>query len=270
MVTTHHPPFYYQSRGEIRGEMTELLKPLSFRGDRAVGVLLLHGFTGSPASLRPWAEHLAAADFSIELPVLPGHATSWRDLNRTTWHQWYAAAQISYLKLQKECDQVFIAGLSMGGALALRLAQHQRDVSGLLLVNPALQAKNKLLGLAPVLGKFIPSVPAVGNDIAKPNITEHSYDRTPIAAAASMLDLWWDVKKGMHLITTPLQVFTSLNDHIVPTSSSEYILRQVSTPPNHREQIILEQSYHVATLDYESDVIFENSVRFVNEKSKVS
>lgn len=266
----HHPPLYHQSTRENGALMTNPLQPFSSRGNHPVGVLLLHGFTGSPASMRPWAEHLAAANFSVDLPVLPGHATSWQELNRTTWHQWYAAAQISYLKLLKECDEVFVAGLSMGGALALRLAQHQREISGLMLVNPALQAKNKLLKLAPVLGKVIPSVPAVGNDIAKPNVTEHSYDRTPIAAAASMLDLWSDVKKGLHLVTTPVQVFTSLNDHIVPVSSSELIINNVSTPLVHREHIFLEQSYHVATLDHESDVIFDKSVQFVKSKSKVS
>ncbi len=250
--------------------MIDQLQPFSSRGSHPVGVLLLHGFTGSPASMRPWAEHLAAENFSVELPALPGHATSWQELNRTTWHQWYAAAQISFLKLLKECDEVFVAGLSMGGALALRLAQHQREISGLMLVNPALQAKNKLLKLAPVLGKVIPSVPAVGNDIAKPNVSEHSYDRTPVMAAASMLDLWTDVKKGLHLVTTPIQIFTSLNDHIVPVSSSELIINNVSTPSAHREQVLLEQSYHVATLDHECDQIFTKSVEFVKSKSKVS
>lgn len=242
-------------------------EPISYYGSSGVGVLLLHGFTGSPASMRPWAEHLMTRGYSVELPTLPGHATSWQDLNRTTWHQWYAAAQISLLKLAKESNQVFVGGLSMGGALALRLAQHQPTVSGLMLVNPALQAKNKLLKLAPVLGKVIPSVPAVGNDISIPNVSEHSYDRTPVVAAASMLELWTDVKKGLPLVTAPTQVFTSLNDHIVPVSSSELILNSISTSPYHREQILLEKSFHVATLDHEAAVIFDRSVEFIQQKA---
>ena len=249
--------------------MNHLTAPLSSRKSD-VGVLLLHGFTSSPASMRPWAEHLIEQNYSVELPVLPGHATKWQDLNQTTWHQWYAAAHLAYLKLAADCSSVFIAGLSMGGALALRLAQHQPEISGLLLVNPAILAKNKLLKLAPVLGKIIPSVPAVGNDIAKPATNEYSYDRTPVVAAASMLDLWQDVRKGLHLVTTPTLIFTSHNDHIVPPKSSELIYQNISTPPMHLEQIFLERSYHVATLDYEMDEIHRHSINFIKSKTKLS
>lgn len=249
--------------------MHDLTAPMSSRGS-AVGVLLLHGFTGSPASMRPWAEHLIGQQYSVELPVLPGHATKWQDLNQTTWHQWYEAAHLAYLKLAKDCSTVFIAGLSMGGALALRLAQHQPEISGLLLVNPALFAKNKFLKLAPVLGKIISSVPAVGNDIAKPATFEYSYSRTPVAAAGSMLDLWQDVRKGLHLVTSPTLLFTSYNDHIVPPKSSALIYKSISTPQPHREQIFLDRSYHVATLDYDMHIIFEQSIKFIKSKTDLN
>jgi len=244
------------------------LEPISSRSSSQIGVLLLHGFTGSPASLRPWADHLVAENFSVELPALPGHATNWRDLNRTTWHQWYAAAKLALLKLSQDTEQVYVAGLSMGGALALRLAQHHTDISGLILVNPALQAKNKLLHLAPALAKLIPSVPSVGNDIAKPGITEHSYNRTPVAAAASMLELWADVKKGLHLVDKPVQVFTSTNDHVVPVSSSNLILQSISTARHLKEQVVLEKSFHVATLDFDQNIIFEKSVSFIKSRAE--
>lgn len=244
------------------------LEPISSRSSSQIGVLLLHGFTGSPASLRPWADHLIAENFSVELPALPGHATNWRDLNRTTWHQWYAAAKLALLKLSQDTEQVYVGGLSMGGALALRLAQHHIDISGLILVNPALQAKNKLLHLAPALAKLIPSVPSVGNDIAKPGITEHSYNRTPVAAAASMLELWADVKKGLHLVDKPVQVFTSTNDHVVPVSSSNLILQSISTAPHLKEQVVLEKSFHVATLDFDQNIIFEKSVSFIKSRAE--
>src|SRR5690606_8957900 len=82
----------------------------------AVGVLLCHGFTGSPQSLRPWGEQLAAAGYSVELPRLPGHGTTWQEMNRTTWQEWYACVDEALTRLRGHCSTTFVAGLSMGGA----------------------------------------------------------------------------------------------------------------------------------------------------------
>src|SRR3954452_23036284 len=85
-----------------------------------VGVLLSHGFTGSPASMRPWAEHLAAQGYAVSLPRLPGHGTTWQEMNRTTWADWYAEVERAFLALANQVDTVVVGGLSMGGALVLR------------------------------------------------------------------------------------------------------------------------------------------------------
>ena len=90
-----------------------------------VGVVLSHGFTGSPQSLRPWAEHLAAAGFTVRLPRLPGHGTRWQDLNATRWPDWYGEIERAFDALRGRCDQVFAGGLSMGGTLVLRLAEQR-------------------------------------------------------------------------------------------------------------------------------------------------
>ncbi|CAM5292638.1 Carboxylesterase OS=Streptomyces violarus OX=67380 GN=FHS41_005791 PE=4 SV=1 [Streptomyces violarus] len=101
-------------------------------------VLLCHGFTGSPQSLRPWAEHLAARGLTVSLPLLPGHGTRWEDLRMTGWQDWYAEVDRELRLLCERREQVFVAGLSMGGALALRLAaKHGDAVSGVVVVNPA-------------------------------------------------------------------------------------------------------------------------------------
>ena len=94
-----------------------------YAGDARVGVLFCHGFTGSPWSLREWAGFTADAGYRVALPRLPGHGTSWQELNQTTWRDWYAAVERSFRDLRADCDVVFIAGLSMGSALALRLAE---------------------------------------------------------------------------------------------------------------------------------------------------
>ena len=110
-----------------------------------VGVLLCHGFTGSPQSLRPWAEYLAERGLTVSLPLLPGHGTRWQDMQLTGWQDWYAEVDRELRALLERCAQVFVFGLSMGGALALRLAaKHGDAVSGVVVVNPA----NKVHGLA--------------------------------------------------------------------------------------------------------------------------
>src|SRR5664279_1311219 len=90
----------------------------SFAADGGrVGVLVSHGFTGTPESVRSWAEHLAAAGYTVRLPLLPGHGTTWQDTNRTSWQDWYGEIEKAYDELSARCHTVFAGGLSMGGTL---------------------------------------------------------------------------------------------------------------------------------------------------------
>ena len=84
-------------------------------GGRRIGVLVVHGFTGSPASMRPWAEDLAARGYAVEMPLLPGHGTRWQDMNKVTWADWVATVEGAFDKLAAENDAVVAVGLSMGG-----------------------------------------------------------------------------------------------------------------------------------------------------------
>ena len=237
-------------------------------GTGRVGVLFCHGFTGSPWSLLDWARATADAGHRVALPRLPGHGTSWQELNLTGWPDWYATVEREFGELRHQCDQVFVAGLSMGGALALRLAEkHPDDVAGLILVNPAVQGYPNTV-FVPLLQHLIGSVNAIGSDIAAPGVTEHAYPRTPLRAAASMLRLFADVRAGLDLVACPLLMFRSATDHVVPVSSKEYILRHVSS-----EVIIdrvLPRSYHVATLDYEKDVILTQTLEFIRAHAKAA
>ena len=94
----------------------------------STGVLLLHGFTGSPKSMKPWGERMAAEGHTVRVPRLPGHGTRWQDMNLTRWEDWYAEADRAFLELQKSCERVFVFGLSMGGSLTLRLAERHGDI----------------------------------------------------------------------------------------------------------------------------------------------
>ena len=228
-------------------------------GTGNIGVLFCHGFTGSPWSMLEWAQTTADAGYRVALPRLPGHGTSWQEMNTSTWRDWYACVDREYRLLQDQCERVFVAGLSMGGSLALRLAEKHPDVAGLVLVNPAVAAKPNSW-LAPALQWFIGSVPAVGEDIAAPGVSEHAYSRTPVKATASMMQMWTDVRACLDLVTCPVLVFRSAQDHVVPRASTRFILGHVSSA-DITEQV-LTRSYHVATMDYDKQTIFDESLKF--------
>lgn len=230
------------------------------------GVLVSHGFTGSPASMRPWAEHLAATGYTVRLPLLPGHGTRWQDLNATRWTDWYATVRQAYDELAARCDTVFVCGLSMGGTLVTKLAEdlagsEQPRLAGVILVNPAYGTLRKDAGLAKYVAWAVPSRPGIGNDIKKPGVSEHGYDRTPLKAVVSMMELWKLVVADLAKITAPILFFHSTEDHVVDELSGQ-LLRDGATSTTVTE-VPLANSYHVATVDYDAELIFAQSVDFI-------
>lgn len=231
-----------------------------------VGVLLSHGFTGHPGSMRPWAEHLAAQGYAVELPRLPGHGTTWQELNLTRWTDWYAEVSNGLDRLRGRCEQVFVMGLSMGGTLALRLAEERPDeVAGLVLVNPSVLTKNAVFPLVPVLKWVVPAVKGVGDDIKKPGVTEGAYPRTPLRALASLGALWKLVRADLGKVTAPVLLYRSAEDHVVEPENAATILEGISSTD--AREVVLTDSYHVATLDNDAEAIFAGSVEFVRSHS---
>ncbi|MET7700142.1 alpha/beta fold hydrolase [Streptomyces sp. NPDC005485] len=227
-----------------------------------VGVLLCHGFTGSPQSMRPWAEYLAERGLTVALPLLPGHGTRWEDMQLTGWQDWYAEVDRELRVLRERCAQVFVFGLSMGGALALRLAaRHGEEVSGVVVVNPG----NKVHGLAayalPVARHFVRTAPGIASDIAKEGGLEIGYDKVPLHAAHSLRRFFQVVDRELPQVTQPMLLLRSPQDHVVPPADSARVLSRVSSTDV--TEILLEQSYHVATLDHDADRIFEESYAFI-------
>jgi carboxylesterase len=234
-------------------------------GERgAIGVVLSHGFTGTPASLRPWAQHLADAGFSVRLPLLPGHGGSWRETNKTTWVNWFAAIDKAYEELAERCQYVFAGGLSMGGTLVTRLAEvHPAGVAGLVLVNPAYGTQRLDAKLAPFISWAVRSRPAIAGDIKKPGVVEPAADRTPVAAFASLQRLWRVTVAGLSTVRAPILLYRSREDHVVDPLSAT-LLQQGATNATVRE-VVLENSYHVATLDNDAPAIFDGSVEFIEQ-----
>jgi len=235
----------------------------------STGVLLCHGFTGSPQSLRPWAEYLAAAGISVSLPRLPGHGTTWQEMARTRWEDWYAEVDRAFDLLQARCAELFVMGLSMGGCLALRLAELRGDsVRGLVLVNPSITADTRLFLLAPVLKLFVPSLKGIASDIKNDQAAELGYDRVPVKAAATLPELWRLTQQNLSELKQPILAFRSVTDHVVGPRSLRLLERSV--PAGQLEVRELANSYHVATLDNDAEVIFSASLEFIREHSGVS
>jgi carboxylesterase len=235
-------------------------EPYSHDGSAEIGVLLCHGFTGSPQSLRPWAEALAEAGHTVRLPRLPGHGTEWREMNKTGWQDWYGTLDAELAELRERCQTVFVFGLSMGGTLALRLAEQHPDIAGLVLVNPSVTTLRKDAVLLPVLSRLLPSMPGIGSDISKPGVTELAYPRLPLRAAASLGKLWQLVRADLGQVRQPLLLLRSAVDHVVEPVNAEIILAGVASTDV--TETVLPDSFHVATLDNDAPTIIDASIQF--------
>jgi carboxylesterase len=225
-------------------------------------VLVLHGFTGNPSSMRPVAHALAQAGWAVELPLLPGHGTVVEDMVPTRWSDWSRAAEAAYHRLAARCQGVAVVGLSMGGTLACWLAEHHQEVLGLVVVNPfvdppAESFRDILRGL---LQSGVEVTPGIGSDIAKTDVHELSYDSAPVAALLSLLEGVDDVAESLARLTCPVLLLSSRNDHVVPPESGDVLCRRAAGPV---ERLWLERSYHTATLDYDADVVVARTLEFV-------
>lgn len=224
-----------------------------------LGLLVLHGFTGSPVSIRPWAQFLAQAGHTVAAPRLPGHGTRWQDLNLTTWTDWHAEAGRNLAWLRARTRSVVVMGLSTGATLGLRLAEEQ-EVAGVVAVNPMLQTERRDRQWMTMLRPLVGSWPNLHDDIKRPGVTEGAYDRVPLRAAYSLTRLWAVTKSDIDKVTAPLLVFRSLDDHVAEPSNVNWLLANVGS--RDVQEVLLEDSYHVATLDNDATQIFAESLQF--------
>ncbi|MCX6444360.1 MAG: alpha/beta fold hydrolase [Actinobacteria bacterium] len=234
--------------------------------NKRIGVLLVHGFTGSPASMRPWAEFLNGHGYTVMVPLLPGHGTTPHDLNLVKWQEWPAKVESELNALLQSCDKVFICGLSMGGGTALNVAtRYSKQLAGIILVNPMIHVKFVPHQLAWVISRFQKMRDSVGDDIKKPGITEYGYDFLPAVGVYQLLKMLHYTRKRLHDVTAPLQLFHSVEDHTLPVTNTEIIMKEINSREKNRIELV--NSYHVATMDYDAEIIFENSRVFIESHS---
>ena len=224
------------------------------------GALVLHGFTGNPHSVKGLAKAFADQGWAVECPRLPGHGTVVGDMLDTTWADWSTAAEQAYQDLSARADKVVVAGLSLGGTLTIWLATQHPEIAGIVCVNPAVEPTapmRELVDAAIAEGEEV--MAGIGSDIADPDSVETAYPGTPLRPLATLMDAIDALQPQLKDIAQPVLLLTSPNDHVVPPSNSDHLAANVAGPV---ERVTLERSYHVATLDYDKDLIVERALDF--------
>ncbi len=236
-------------------------EPFSHSGGRD-GVLVLHGFTGSPASMRPLAQRLAGAGYSVELPRLPGHGTTLEDMMTTDWADWSTAALDAYDELAGRCDRVAVVGLSMGGGLTAFVAEHRADVAACVFINALVKAPpaEMVEGLDALVASGVETLEAIGSDIKREGAHELSYPATPLRCAQSLFAGVAEVHQGLERIAAPSLILSSREDHVVTSDNSDDLESRLAGPV---ERLWLEDSYHVATLDNDQEFLEHTTLAFL-------
>lgn len=233
--------------------------PFSLPGND-VRVLLIHGFTGSPAEMRELGEYLHQSEgYTVRCDLLPGHGTKVQDLGRTTWHDWYGTALRGYRELHEGGHPVHVVGLSMGGLVALHLATHHLPKSLTSLSAPIYLTDWKLQFL-PLFKGLFSAFPKPGGheDIKDPEAREGfvGYDQDPPAGVHSLMKLMTHVREDLSEIRSPTLLMHAVEDHRVPYGCLQVIQEGIgdSAPV---EAVTLRDCFHVITVDREKHTVFQ-------------
>ena len=237
----------------------------SFNGTQTSGVLVVHGFTGNPSSVRELAERFAAEGFHVEVPRLTGHGTVIEDMMPTRWSDWSADVEAAYKVLASRCKKVVVAGQSMGGALTLWLAAHHPEIAGIVCINPVAQGRTaeEIAFLEVIIESGEESLPGIGSDISDTQVVENSYAGTPLRAAYSMyVEGAAPLAEHYPKMVMPMLLINSVQDHVVEPTQSDFLVAHYSGKV---ERVMLEKSFHVATQDVEKETVMSRSVTFAKQ-----
>ncbi len=242
-------------------------EPIFIKGGKN-GLLLIHGFTGSPYEMKPLAERFAKQGYTISAPLLCGHGTKAEDMLPCKWYDWFINVKEALFALRKTCDTIFVAGLSMGGSLALHLAAHYQ-IEGVIALAPGLILKDKKAGLIKYVTPFMKMKKKSGPR-ADINTDEKdktvNYDKIPLKPTLELLKLFNHLEMDLPEIYAPLFLAHSQNDHVVAFESSEIIYKKVSS--KNKQFLRLKESFHILTLDVEKEILFREIDLFVKSINK--
>ena len=233
----------------------------TFEGE-PVGIVMIHGFTGSPASMRPIGEWLATQGLTVSGVRLPGHGTSVEDLRGRIWTEWVDEVVAATDAIRERCRTVVALGQSMGGALAVHLAATRpRDVDGLVLCSPYV-FDARLIAL-PLGRRVLKTLKGIGNDIAKPGQDERAYDAMPVEAIATMFHVLRFARVELQEVRVPAMVFEPGQDHTIPRSNPRKVYEALGS--ERKELIACPRSFHVITLDHDAEMVRERVLAFARE-----
>ena len=237
-------------------------------GQGGRGVLLIHGFCGSPAQMRYLAQGLHAAGYTVSVPLLPGHGSAVQDMQKCTSRQWHDAVRIAYTELRRECVSVAVAGHSMGGILALLLAEEYPADAVIPIAAPMQLAGVRGL-LAPFSRLVSPMIPYASWPAARRRpedfLTEDHicYEETPLAKVHDLCRLMRRSRRDLFAVTAPLLTIQSKDDPTVSAGSPRIIAGGVSSAV--RKHLSLSRSGHLIPLGPERRETLEAMTRFLNQ-----
>ncbi|MHB0857144.1 MAG: alpha/beta hydrolase [Anaerolineae bacterium] len=239
--------------------------PFTLSGGPA-GFLLLHGLTGSPPEMLPLGRFLHERGVTVSAPLLAGHGTTAEELNRVRWQDWGADAEQALSALRRQCEVVFVGGLSMGALVALQLTALHPEVAGLALYAPAIKLANPLLPLLPIARHFVrqwPKEPDTDTDLSDPSALERlwSYESNPTHAVGELLKLQRLVRRQLGSIRTPAIVFHSTRDATLHSAAGRLLVDALGSTD--KELVILHNSGHCLTVDSECESVFCRTLGFM-------
>jgi len=236
----------------------------------SIGILLLHGFSGTPREMWPLGAYLHERGITVSAPLLPGHGATLAEINCVNWRDWVVGVETAYANLKQKCTHYLIAGFSMGSLLALWMAEHHNDMAGIVLYAPALWIADWRLNLAPLLKSFVRSYPHTAeSDLHNPEAEKlmGGFARYPVQAAAELWHLRRHVLRDLARVRTPALVIYSEGDRSIHTRSGPETVRRLSQQVP-VESMVLHDSGHAIVADREWKTVAEATYRFVQRYAK--
>ncbi len=230
-----------------------------------VGVMLIHGFTGSPPEMRLIADYLNQHSLTVSGPLLPGHGTSIEDLDRRKWQEWTQAIENEFSNLRRNCQVVFVGGLSLGSLLSLHLAAHNEEVAGVMAYSPAIKVSDWRASLIPALKYIMPNFPKGEDFVTDPDALAHnwSYDGLPLHAAHEIMRLSREVRRSLPQVSCPILIVQGALDPAIAPECAQIVNDEVSS--KEKEVLILNNSGHLVTIDSEWETVAERTCQFIQE-----